>query len=89
MIHGPAIDIMTRLVRHGGGIAEHVGARRRQGLMDLVPPQRLGHRRRHVLPAAELDEAIARLPPMNVAQWKLDRAKADPSGARSWLLHVV
>ncbi|MGH3798366.1 MAG: type II toxin-antitoxin system Phd/YefM family antitoxin [Pseudonocardiaceae bacterium] len=40
---------------------------------DLVPHQRLGHRRRRLVPAAEFDEMLADLSPLNVEQWKRDR----------------
>ena len=43
----------------------------------LVPYQRPGRQRRRLVPAVEFDEAITRLPPVNVAQWKRDRAQAD------------
>ena len=44
---------------------------------DLVPHERPGHRRRRLVPAAEFDKALDRLPPVNVEQWKRDRAHAD------------
>lgn len=48
-----------------------------QPVADLVPHQRQGPQRRQLVPAAEFDQAIAQLPPVNVAQWKRDRAQAD------------
>lgn len=46
-----------------------------QPVADLVPYQRRGHRRRRLVPAAEFDEAIAQLSPVNVAQWKRDEIR--------------
>jgi prevent-host-death family protein len=48
-----------------------------QPVADLVPHQRQGRTRRQLVPAAEFDQAIAHLPPVNVAQWKRDRVQAD------------
>ncbi|MGH3929975.1 MAG: type II toxin-antitoxin system Phd/YefM family antitoxin [Pseudonocardiaceae bacterium] len=48
-----------------------------QPVADLVPHQRSAHRRRRLVPAAEFDEALAQLPPVDVEQWKRDRAQAD------------
>jgi prevent-host-death family protein len=48
-----------------------------QPVADLVPHQRLGHRRRRLVPAAEFDAALAALPPFDVEQWKRDLSAAD------------
>lgn len=66
-------EIMRR-VAHGESFTVTVHG---QPVADLVPHQRLEHRRRRLVPAAEFDEAIAQLPPVDVARWKRDRAEAD------------
>lgn len=66
-------EIMRR-VAHGESFTVTVHG---QPIADLVPHQRLGHRRRHLVPATEFDQAIAQLPPVNVEQWERDRTEAD------------
>jgi len=48
-----------------------------QPIADLVPHQRLGHRRRRLVPAAEFDAALAALVPLDVGQWNRDLRDAD------------
>ncbi|MGH3979690.1 MAG: type II toxin-antitoxin system Phd/YefM family antitoxin [Pseudonocardiaceae bacterium] len=44
---------------------------------DLVPHQRRAHGRRHLVPAAEFDALLARLPPVDLEQWRRDFEEAD------------
>ncbi len=48
-----------------------------QPVADLVPHQRPSHRRRRLVPAAEFDAALARLPSVDAEQWKRDIEQAD------------
>jgi prevent-host-death family protein len=48
-----------------------------QPVAGLVPHQRLGHRRRRLVPAAEFDVALASLAPLDLEQWNRDLRAAD------------
>lgn len=48
-----------------------------QPIADLLPHQQEHQRRRRLVPAVEFDEALAALPPIDVARWQQDRREAD------------